>query len=648
MYTTHNAQRAPASRSGSSQNAHNASQAHRLIASFLLAVTLSAPFLSLAVPEHVSAQSATTSTQALTPRVESERNPDEVRTDTVPMPAETEALADDAPQDAAVGMMAAPAALTTESFGPNLIQNPSVEDASSTSTPRGWMRGGYGTHTRVLTYPVPGSDGARGLEVVVSNYTSGDAKWYFADVQVQGGATYEFADTYKATRESILSARYTMSDGTYQYPTLGVLSAVSTFTPASVRFTVPQGAVSMTVFHLLKGNGTLVTDAFSLRKVESSSGEEQLVPNGSFESSSVAGLPDGWKKGGWGTNDRTFTYPAIGVNGSKAASVAMTSRTSGDAKWYTDPIGVSEGPYVYEDSYTATVQTYITVEYRYTNGSVTYDDVATVPPASSYTRVRAPFSVPAGVSHVRVYHLLNRAGTLNIDDVSLSRTSPGSGLFDTGGISITFDDGWLNQYRNAVPKLQSTGLKATFYITSRQLYDNGYTGFMSRAQVKELYDAGHEIGAHTRTHRALTTLSLAEREQEIAGSRADIRGWGIEPVNVFAYPFGDYDAATIDIVRNAGYVSARSTRDGHALYTDDPYQLPRFSAENDTTVAEAAAWIDAAVANKRWGILTFHQVDTNGLKYTVTPQVFNGIMDHIKAKNVRVVSVKDGVSALAQ
>ena len=38
-----------------------------------------------------------------------------------------------------------------------------------------------------------------------------------------------------------------------------------------------------------------------------------------------------------------------------------------------------------------------------------------------------------------------------------------------GVISLTFDDGWQNQYDIALPLLQARGMKATFYVTTDQI-----------------------------------------------------------------------------------------------------------------------------------------------------------------------------------
>ena len=47
------------------------------------------------------------------------------------------------------------------------------------------------------------------------------------------------------------------------------------------------------------------------------------------------------------------------------------------------------------------------------------------------------------------------------------------------------------------------------------------------------------------------------------------------PVNHFCYPSGSYTADTADFVREAGYMTAVTTRRGFVELGDDPYTLHR-------------------------------------------------------------------------
>jgi peptidoglycan/xylan/chitin deacetylase (PgdA/CDA1 family) len=371
-----------------------------------------------------------------------------------------------------------------------------------------------------------------------------------------------------------------------------------------------------------------------------------LVENGDFETAGTNGNPVNWSRGAWGTNTRSFTYPATGVNGSKSARVDISSYTSGDAKWYFTPINLAPGTYTFTDSYISNTTSYITIQYLNSNGTYTYKDLATVSPNGTFGSLSFDFSVPQGVTNVTIFHLIKSVGYLTIDNVGVSSKSSPNGVFKTGGVTLRFDDGWKSQYDNAFPKLSNEGYKGTFYIVTHQLADTGYPGFMSRSQITSLYNAGEEIGAHTRTHRDLTTLSDADQQSEINGSRQDLLSWNVGPILSFSYPFGSYNSTTMSLVQNAGFTNAAATIDGNVTPTSDQYQLERLGVTVNVTANQVKQWIDNAIANKQWLILAFHAIDYSGTEYSTTPETFNEIVDYLKSKNVPVVTASEGASQL--
>ena len=155
----------------------------------------------------------------------------------------------------------------------NLISNPSLETMSSDPTlPQDWVKGGWGTNTRVFTYPTPGVNGNKAAKVEITSYTSGDAKWYFKEVPVTPGQTYTFSEFYMSNVPSLVGIRYTMANGTFAYLDIanGLVSNISNrWLKATGTFTVPPNVVSMTVFHVIKQVGYLMVDDFLLVSLNS-------------------------------------------------------------------------------------------------------------------------------------------------------------------------------------------------------------------------------------------------------------------------------------------------------------------------------------------------------------------------------------------
>lgn len=62
-----------------------------------------------------------------------------------------------------------------------------------------------------------------------------------------------------------------------------------------------------------------------------------------------------------------------------------------------------------------------------------------------------------------------------------------------------------------------------------------------------------EIGSHSYSHRSLINLSLAEKYEELALSKAVLEDWLGVPVNKVSYPYGIFDNTIIDIAQEVGY-----------------------------------------------------------------------------------------------
>ena len=120
----------------------------------------------------------------------------------------------------------------------------------------------------------------------------------------------------------------------------------------------------------------------------------------------------------------------------------------------------------------------------------------------------------------------------------------------------------------------------------------------------------------------------------------------VGPITSFDYPYGEYNADSIQAVKDAGFTNARTTIDGYATPTADPYQLPRLGLYSNTALDQVKQWIDQAVAKKEWLIFAFHRIDTSGDTYSTTPSDFNQIVDYLKQKNVQVVTMSQGYQAL--
>jgi peptidoglycan/xylan/chitin deacetylase (PgdA/CDA1 family) len=126
--------------------------------------------------------------------------------------------------------------------------------------------------------------------------------------------------------------------------------------------------------------------------------------------------------------------------------------------------------------------------------------------------------------------------------------------------------------------------------------------FLSWDQVRELArDPLVTIGAHTLTHPVLRSLPEAEAAAEIAQCRGVIERHVGSPVLHFAYPFGSatqVGTREFRLAREAGYVSAVTTRVANVFRGSDFHALPRLYG---ATAEELDIQLSGIVSAVRYG-----------------------------------------------
>jgi peptidoglycan/xylan/chitin deacetylase (PgdA/CDA1 family) len=125
-------------------------------------------------------------------------------------------------------------------------------------------------------------------------------------------------------------------------------------------------------------------------------------------------------------------------------------------------------------------------------------------------------------------------------------------------VGITFDDGYADVIKHALPVLGRHRFTATMFVLPGRLdgindWDDALPWpLLSASGIRELAAAEMEIGSHTATHARLAGASPAELSQ-IADSRAALEDLTGQPVGGFAYPYGSVDQQARLAVRMAGY-----------------------------------------------------------------------------------------------
>ncbi|WP_395257498.1 polysaccharide deacetylase family protein [Halalkalibaculum sp. DA3122] len=142
-------------------------------------------------------------------------------------------------------------------------------------------------------------------------------------------------------------------------------------------------------------------------------------------------------------------------------------------------------------------------------------------------------------------------------------------------VSLTYDDALAAQLENAVPLLDSLGLKATFYLSGYFEGFRNHTGAWG-----SVAEAGHELGNHTLYHpcqggpgrewvqpdydlRSYTVKRMAD-EIRMTNTLLSLLDDRPASARTLAYPCGDTEAGDSSYVRaiKDNLVAARGVRDG--------------------------------------------------------------------------------------
>lgn len=120
-------------------------------------------------------------------------------------------------------------------------------------------------------------------------------------------------------------------------------------------------------------------------------------------------------------------------------------------------------------------------------------------------------------------------------------------------IMLTFDDTKLDQYTAAIPEMNKYGFKGVFFIMTVSI---GKANYMSKAQIKELSDAGHVIGSHTYDHQNVKKYQGDDWLTQIEKPTKTLQEITGKEVKYFAYPFGLWNKEAIPELKKRGFTSA--------------------------------------------------------------------------------------------
>ncbi len=156
-----------------------------------------------------------------------------------------------------------------------------------------------------------------------------------------------------------------------------------------------------------------------------------------------------------------------------------------------------------------------------------------------------------------------------------------SGQIDSikSSVFITVDDGFLSFYKSAFPILKKYNFKATVFINTESV---GWSDYMNWDQIKELVQAGIQIGSHSHSHPYFLNIKEEDRskffiEDLDKSEKLFLDHLGFVP-KIYVYPYGEFDNSMEDILKERGYKVAFAQNSGVWDGHSNLYAIPRFPA----------------------------------------------------------------------
>lgn len=163
-------------------------------------------------------------------------------------------------------------------------------------------------------------------------------------------------------------------------------------------------------------------------------------------------------------------------------------------------------------------------------------------------------------------------GYKTITMADLEKNRAGKKFLPDKVIVLTFDDGYASMYNFVFPALQERNMVAVFYLYPDKF---GNWNSLSPAQIKEMAQAGMEIGSHSKSHADMTQITNERLKYELTESKKILEEISGLSLVSFCYPSGRFNDQVITELMEAGYTNAVTTQYGKYSLEDSIYKIKR-------------------------------------------------------------------------
>jgi peptidoglycan/xylan/chitin deacetylase (PgdA/CDA1 family) len=225
----------------------------------------------------------------------------------------------------------------------------------------------------------------------------------------------------------------------------------------------------------------------------------------------------------------------------------------------------------------------------------------------------------------------------------LSFDSIVSGIDGFSAVVVQFDDNSPTVYSEGYAYCHPLGIRCTNYCISGHLGEGGY---LTNAQLQEMYAGGWTIGNHTKNHGDLTLLSQSDVIREVTDCKVSLDALGFTNTsNYFAYPHGTWNESVIAGLKVAGMLTGRTIWGSGYSYPmgslDNMFTMGVQPIGNAVTLATAKTYLDNAFSQKKVLGLLFHGLVNSPGTDDWTPSDFQALIDYGKLLGLPFITIHD-------
>lgn len=171
----------------------------------------------------------------------------------------------------------------------------------------------------------------------------------------------------------------------------------------------------------------------------------------------------------------------------------------------------------------------------------------------------------------------------------ISKTKNGENI--DGFVSLTFDDGYKDNFVSVFPILEKYAFPATVFLVTDFITDKddgfglekGEIGYLSKSNIEKMKKSGLiDFMPHSRSHRSFTRIPFDEAVMEVEFSRKEVEKINT-PADILAFPRGKMTDKIIDYLKKGNWLGAVCTDEGVLMTGNDLFRIKRIAVDKETS-----------------------------------------------------------------